>query len=197
MNVQSADVSEEEQAFFTEGGDETEEQTWERKRMSRERQKVDETATQIDAKSENNVDVITNFTQKLRRSNQILLEQTKDPILLQLKMKIQNEEYSEEILQQDIRYKQYLNNLDGIVLKDQVIPREYYNETCKIKYHQILLPKHLLKKLLLALHGTAHKHPGIFKMLHENRQKSHYPGMGRRLRNLCKRQKLWVDARNA
>ena len=45
----------------------------------------------------NNVGEITNCTQK-RRTNQILLEQAKDPILLQLKATIQNEEYSEEIL---------------------------------------------------------------------------------------------------
>ena len=37
------------------------------------------------------IDEITNFTQKLRRTNQILLEQSKDPILRQLKAKIQNE----------------------------------------------------------------------------------------------------------
>ena len=37
---------------------------------------------QIDAISENNVNEITNFTQKLRRTNQKLLEQFKDSILL-------------------------------------------------------------------------------------------------------------------
>ena len=79
---------------------------------------VPETVIHIDAKSENTIEEITNFTQKLRRTNQILLEQSRDPILLQLKTKIQKEEYSEEILQQDIRYKYYLNNIDRIVLKD-------------------------------------------------------------------------------
>ena len=92
VNVQSAGVSEEEQVFFTE-----EEQIWERKRQSKAGLKVSETVIQIDAISEN-VEEITNFTQKIRRTNQILLEPSKDPILLQLKAKIQNEEYSEEIL---------------------------------------------------------------------------------------------------
>ena len=165
VNVQSAGVSEEEQVFFNEEGDETEEQTWERKRLSKEGHKVDETVIQFDAKSENNVDETTNFTQKLRRTNQILMEQARDPTLLQLEAKIQNETFSEEILQHDIRYKLYLNNSDRIVLKDEVITRQCYNETGQVKYHQILLPKHLLEELLLALHGTAHKHPGILKML--------------------------------
>ena len=105
VNVQSAGVSEEEQVFFTEEDNETEEQIWERKRQSKAGLKVDETVIYIDAISENVVDEITNFTQKLRRTNQILLEQSKDPVLLHLKSKIQNEEYSEEILQQDIRYR--------------------------------------------------------------------------------------------
>ena len=132
------------------------------------------------------MDEITNFTQKLRRTNQILLEQSKDPILLHLKAKIQNEEYSEEILQQDIRYKHYLNNLDRIVLKDEIVTRQYYDETGQIKYHQILLPKHLLKELLQAIHGTAHRHPGISKMLQEIRQKYYYPG-------IAKYVKKWVE----
>ena len=186
VNVQSAGVSEEEQVFFTEEDNETEEQIWERKRQSKAGLKVPETVIQIDAISENIVKEITNFTQKLRRTNQILLEQSKDPILLQLKAKIQNEEYSEEILQQDIRYKHYLNNLDRIVLKDEIVTRKYYDETGQIKHHQILLPKHLLKELLQAIHGTAHKHPGISKMLQEIRQKYYYPG-------IAKCVKKWVE----
>ena len=183
VNVQSAGVSEEEQVFFTEEDNETEEQIWERKRQSKAGLKVPETVIQIDAISENIVEEITNFTQKLRRTNQILLEQSKDPILLQLKAKIQNEEYSEEILQQDIRYRHYLNNLDRTVLKDEIVTRKYYDETGQIKHHQILLPKHLLKELLQAIHGTAHKHPGISKMLQENRQKYYYPGIAKHVKN--------------
>ena len=163
-------MSEEEQVFFTEEDNETEEQIWERKRQSKTGPKVAETAIQIDAISGNVVEEITNFTQKLRRTNQILLEQSKDPILLQLKTKIQNEEYSEEILQQDIRYRHYLNNLDRIILKDEIVTRKYYDETGQTKYHQILLPKHLLKELLQAIPGTAHRHPGISKMLQKIRQ---------------------------
>ena len=186
VNVQSAGVSEEEQVFFTEEDNETEEQIWERKKQSKAGLKVDETVIQIDTISENVVDEITNFTQKLRKTNQILLEQSKDPILLHLKAKIQNEEYSEEILQQDIRYKHYLNNLDRIFLKDEIVTRQYYDETGQIKYHQILLPKHLLKELLQAINGTAHRHPGISKMLQEIRQKYYYPG-------IAKYVKKWVE----
>ena len=176
VNVQSAGVSEEEQVFFTEEDNETEEQIWERKKQSKKGIMVAETVIQIDAISENIVENITNFTQKLRRTNQILFEQSKDLILLQLKATIQKEEYSEEILQQDIRYKYFLNNIDRKVLK----------ETGQIKFHQILLPNYLVKELLQALHGTAHRHLGISKMLQETRQNYYYPGIANHV-------KKWVD----
>ena len=115
-----------------------------------------------------------------------MLKQSKDPILRQLKAKIQNVDYSEEILQQDIRYKHYLNNWDRIVLKDEMVTRQYYDETGQVKYHQLLLPKHLLRELLQALHGTLHKHPGISKMLQEIRQTYYYPG-------IAKHVKKWVE----
>ena len=61
VNVQSAGVSEEEQVFFTEEDNETEEQIWERKKQSKAGLKVDETVIQIDTISENVVDEITNY----------------------------------------------------------------------------------------------------------------------------------------
>ena len=79
-----------------------------------------------------------------------------------------------------------MNNLDRIVLKDVIVTRKYYDETGQIKYHQILLPKHLLKELLQAIHGTAHRHPGISKMLQEIRQKYYYPGKAKHV-------KKWVE----
>ena len=89
--------------FFTVERDETEEQICERKKLSKKGHKIHETVIQNVAISENNVNQIANFSQKLRRIEQILLEQGTDPILLQLKAKIQKEEYSEEIIPQGIR----------------------------------------------------------------------------------------------
>ena len=144
VNVQSAGVSEEEQIFFTKEDDETEAQIWQRKKQSRNNQHNTEAVIHIGAISENIVDKIRNFSQRLRRTNQILPEQSIDPVLQQLKAKIQNEEYSKDILLQDYRYKYFLNNLDRIVLIDRIVRRLFYDETGQVKYHQILLPKHLL-----------------------------------------------------
>ena len=63
VKVQSAGVSEEEQVFFTEKDNETEEQIWERKKLCKTGPKVNEAVIQIDAISENNLDEITYFTQ--------------------------------------------------------------------------------------------------------------------------------------
>ena len=112
------------------------------------------------------------------------MEHARDQILLQLEAKIQIEEYTAEILQQDIQYRHYLNTSDRIVLQDKLIRRQCYDETGQVKYHQILLPKHLLKELLLALHGTAHKHPGISKMLQETRQKYHCPEIAKHVKKV-------------
>ena len=182
VNVQSAGVSEEEQVFFTEEDNKTEEQIWEQKKQSQKGLKVPELIIHIDTITENSVEEITNFTQKQRRTNQILLEQSKNQTLRQLKAKIRQDEYSEEILQREIRYKHYLHNFDRLVLKDEIITRQYYDGTGQVKYHQTLLPKHLLKELLQAIHGTAHRHPGISKMLQEIRQKYYYPGIAKHVK---------------
>ena len=107
--------------------------------------------------------------------------------LKELKAKSQQKEYSEEILQQDIWYKHHLINFERIVLKDEIVTRQYYHETGQIKYHQSLLPKHLLRELLQALHGTAPKHVlGISKALQEIQQKVYYQGIAKRVQKWAK-----------
>ena len=103
-----------------------------------------------------------------------------------MKAKLLHEEYSENLLLQGARYRHYANNLERIVLKDEILTRQYFDETGTVKYHQILLPQHLLKELLQSFHGTAHKHPGISKMLQEIRQRYYYP-------STAKHVKRWVD----
>ena len=123
---------------------------------------------------------------RLRKTNQIIIEQSKDAVLQQLKAKILHEEYSEKVLQQDARYRHYANNLEGIVVKEEILTRQYFDETGNVKYYQILLPQDLLQEFLQSLHGTAHKHPGISKTLQEIRQRYCYPRMAKYVRN-------WVE----
>ena len=161
VNVQSAGVSEEEQVFFTKRTMRQKHKFGNAKNKAVTNHHNTETAVNIDAKSENVVEGITNFT--LRHT-----------MLHQLKAKIQNEEHSEGILQQSYRCKHYLNNLDRKVLEDEIVTRLNYDETGQVIYYLILPPKHLLTELLRALHGTAHKQPPIYNCYCEHsREKQH------------------------
>ena len=170
-HVQSAGVSQEEQIFYTNDDDETEKQYWARKEAIRKNPATDEPTVTIQTLSTNLVKQHPDIQVRLRKTNRIIIEQSKDAVLQQLKAKLLHEEYSENLLHQDARYRHYTNNLERIVLKDEILTRQYFDETGNAKYHQILLPQHLLQELLQSLHGTAHKHPGISKMLQEIRQK--------------------------
>ena len=90
------------------------------------------------------------------------------------------------VLQQDAQYRHYANNLERIVVKEDIPTRQYFDETGNVKYHQILLPQHLLQELLQSLHGTAHKDPGTSKTLQEIRQRFYDP-------NMEKHVKTWVE----
>ena len=186
INVQSAGVSQEEQIFYTNDDDETEEQLWARKEAIRKNPATDEPTVTIQTLSTNLVKQHPDIQVRLRKTNQIIIEQSKDAVLQQLKAKLLHEEYSENLPHQDTRYRHYANNLEPIVLKDEILTRQYFDETGNVKYHQILLPQHLLQELLQSLHGTAHKHPGFPKMLQEIRQRYYYPSMAKHV-------KKWVE----
>ena len=107
------------------------------------------------------------------------IEQQNDVILHQLRLKLQKEDYSKTILQQDPRYRHYCSQIGRLSVQDGIVIRDYYDETGNVQYRQALLPKHLVAELLQSLHGSANKHPGISKMLYEIRQKYYYPGIAK------------------
>ena len=166
--------------------DETEEQYWARKEAIKKNPATDEPTVTIQTLSTNLVKQHPDIQVRLRKTKQIIIEQSKDAVLQQLKTKLLHEEYSENLLHQDARYRHYAINLERIVLKDEILVRQYFDETGNVKYHQILLPQHLLQELLQSLHGIAHKHPGISKMLQEIRQRLYYPSMAKHVKN-------WVE----
>ena len=109
--------------------------------------------------------------QKLSYTNSIAVEQNNDVILQQLRLKILKESHSETILVQDTRYQHNCRQMDRLSVIDEIITRQYFDDTGAVKYNQVLLPKHLVQELLESLHGKANKHPGISKMLIEIRPK--------------------------
>ena len=184
INVQSAGMSQEEQIFYTNDDDETEEQYWARKEAIRKKLAIDEPTVATQTLSTNLTKQQHYIQVPLRKTNQIIIEQSKDAVLQQLNAKLLHEDYSKNLLQQDARYRHYANNLERIVIRDKILTRQYFDETRNVKYHRFLLPQHLLQELPQSLHGTAHKHPGISKMLQEIRQRYYYHSMAKHVKKL-------------
>ena len=107
---------------------------------------IDEPSVTIQTLSTNLVKQQYDIHVRLRKTNQITIEQSKDAVLQQLKAKLLHEDYSESLLQQDTRYRHYANNLERIVVKDEILTRQYFDETGNVKYHQILLPQTYSRK---------------------------------------------------
>ena len=145
LHVQSAGVAEEEQIYYTDDDDETEEQIWQRQQLARENpshQSPDISFEKFDT-HHSNVQKLS-VCQKLTNINTVAIEQNNDVILQQLKLKLQKEEYSETTLIQDVRYQHYLRQLDRLSIQNDIITRQYYDETGNVKYNQILLPNNLV-----------------------------------------------------
>ena len=173
-------MTEEDQIFYTDDEEETEEQLWQRKKEARSNptnQLPDITLDKLSLHKSTQIQTPT--LQKLAKPITMAIEQNNDITLQQLRLKLQKEEYSETILQQDPRYRHYCRQLDRLSVHEDIIYRDYYDETGNVQFRQVLLPKHLVTELLQSLHGTANKHPGISKMLHEIRQKYYYPGVAK------------------
>ena len=171
LHIQSAPVSEEEQIFYPEDDDETEEQILQRKKEARDHptNQLPDILFEKFATHKSDYYKLTTL-QKLSYLNSIAVEHNDDIILQLLRLKILKENYSETILVQDNRYQHYCRQMDGLSVMDEIITRQYFDETGSIKYNQVLLPKHLVPELLESLHGKSNKHPGISKMLSEIRQ---------------------------
>ena len=67
--------------------------------------------------------------QKLSYTNSIAVDQNNDVILQQLRLKILKEAYSETILVQDTRYQHYCRQMDRLSVMDEIITRQYFDET--------------------------------------------------------------------
>ena len=69
----------------------------------------------------------------------------------------------------------YSRNTKRIIIKIDILYRQYYNDIGEVSHLQVLLPGQLLKVSLQSLHGIAGKYPGISKLMQEIRQKYYFP----------------------
>ena len=153
---------------FTDDDDEREQELWVRKQRAKYNPATAESIITLETMTTNYDNTDITIKSRLSKTNPIATEQTNNGNLVHFEAKIQKEDYSdEEVLQQDAIYTYYIKNTARIVLRDEVLTRQYFDETGQTKCYQILLPQHLVAELLDSLHGEVHKHPGIAKMLQE------------------------------
>ena len=187
----SSDVADEEQIFFThaDDGEESEEQTLERKEQSRQNARQwaankQSPALKTSVKEFTKIDGnTTSYSMNGIKANaRILVEQDVDLVLKNMKLKILGQPYEEVLIKTNSRYKNYKANENRIILKDGLLFRKYSGETGSVKYYQSLIPKQLVKEVIRSLHGEFGKHPEIFKTVIAYREKQYFPKMAQLIR---------------
>ena len=187
MNIESTGIAQEETVFFdpTDQLETTEKELWKRKTEAGNAISSDPPVITVSCYYANDLHkdtTIVNIAQ-LTKPSRILIEQYSDPTLLNFKREMLGLPFDEQILLNDARYMHYSRNKRRIIIKDDILYRQYYNDTGEVSHLQVLLPGQLLKVLLQSLHGTAGKHPGISKMMQEIRQKYYFPSIATYVRN--------------
>ena len=134
------------------------------------------------ANDQNKHTAIVNIAQ-LTKPSRIHIEKDSDPTLLNFKREMLGLPFDEQILLNDARYMHHSTNKKRIIIKDDLLCRQSYNDLGEVSHLQVLLLGQLLKLLLQSIHGTAGKHPGISKMMQEIRQKYYFPSTATYVRN--------------
>ena len=187
VNIESTGIAQEEQVFFDppDPQETTEKELWKRKEEARNAIPTDPPVITMSCYYANDLHkdtTIVNIAQ-LTKPSRILIEQDSDPTLLNFKREMLGLPFDEQILLNDARYMHYSRNKKRIIIKDDILYRQYYNDIGRVSHLQVLLPGQLLEVLLQSLHGTAGKHPGIAKMMQEIRQKYYFPSIATYVRN--------------
>ena len=201
VNIQSSDIHEEDQFYFLpEDDSETEEDIWERKQQARKQiyspyQKSTDPMNETDQtiSQPENLPLVCNNIQDPEQEQRRLLHndtsfsrslrphQDQDPVLRNLKLKILKEPYDTQLLNDDPRAAKYLTQDDRIIIKDGLLYRQYFGDTGKVKYLQVLLPQQLVDEFIQYHHGKFGKHPGIAKTIQQCREKYYFPGLAARI----------------
>ena len=165
MNIESTGIAQEETVFFdpTNQLETTEKELWKRKEEARNAIPNDPPVITVSCYYANDLHkdmTIVNIAQ-LTKPSRILIEQDSDSTLLNFKREMLGLPFDQQILLNEARYMLYSRNRKRIIIKDDILYRQYYNDIGEVSHLQVLLPRQLLKVLLQSLHGTAGKHPGI------------------------------------
>ena len=148
VTTTSADVADEEQLFFTQanGENETEEQILQRKDQSRQKatewvvsQETSSRKPGIQEFKKIDGNTTSYSINGIKANSRKRVVQTFELVLKKMKPKILGQIYDELLMMTDSRYKNYKANEDRIILKDGLLFRNYFGETGRVKYYQILI----------------------------------------------------------
>ena len=187
VNIESKGIAQEETIFFdpTDQQETTEKDLWKCKDEARNAIANDPPVITVSCYYGNDLHKDTSIVNiaQLTKPSRIRIEQDSDPTLLNFKREMLGLPFDEQILLNDARYMHYSRNKKRIIIKDDSLYRQYYNDIGEISYLEVLLPGQLFRVLLRSLHGTAGKHPGISKLMQEIRQNYYFPSIATYVRN--------------
>ena len=182
----SSNVADEEQLLFTQADkiDESEQQSFERKKQSRPNtkqwaahEKRFSLKTSLEEFTKINGNTTSYSANGIKTNARILVEQDVDLVLKQMNLKTLGQALDEVIMMTNSQDKHYKANEDRIFLKDSQMFRKYFGETGNVKYYQIPIPKQILNEVLRSLHGVCRNHPGSSKTIIAYSEKCYFPKM--------------------
>ena len=119
---------------------------------------------------DNYTNILIHSMEPFNISSRILIDQNADPVLLNFKGQMLRLPFDNEILGTIPRCNHYSRNKKHIVMKDDILYRQKYNDVGGVSHLQVLLPVQLKDTLKNSLHGEVGKQPGISKVMQEIRQ---------------------------
>ena len=138
VNIESTGIAQEEQVFLdtTDQQENTEKELWKRKEEVRNTIPTDPPAITVSCYYANDLHkdkTIVNIAQ-LTKPSRILIEQDSDPTLLNFKREMLGLPFDEQILLNDARYMHYSRNKNRIIIKDETLCRQYYNDIGEVSH---------------------------------------------------------------
>ena len=96
-------------------------------------------------------------------------QQEQENVLRNCKLPLVNEPFDEQMTAKNLNQTalQYTANESRLILKDELLYMQYYGETGKVKYLQVLLPENLVNSFTEAHHGIKDNHRGITNLIQQ------------------------------
>ena len=138
VNIESTGIAQEEPVFFdpADPQENTEKELWKRKEEPRNAKPNDPPVITVSCYYANYLHQDTTIVNKaqLTKPSRILSEQDSDPTLLNFKLEMLGLPFDEQILLDDALYMQYSRNKKRIIVKDDILYRQYYKDIGEVSH---------------------------------------------------------------